>query len=129
MKHLLTAALIASAFALPASGEEEDLVTIQQFYNMCAAINTDVSAVSDFNFGMCIGIVKAIDQIGLMNCNSNKNFGHEIPTYLTANTDQVSYGALLQAMTNWAAENPELWDHGVAYLILAAAETFPCDLD
>ena len=129
MKNFLTTAMITVALASPLKGEEEDLVTVKQFFNTCAIINTDLTEVSDFDFGMCIGIVKAIEQIGLMNCNIKRNYGDEIPIYLTADTDKVSYGALLQAMTNWAAEKPDLWGQGVAYLILAVAEKFPCDID
>ena len=125
LQHLLTAALIATALASPMRAEMNFINTVQDFVQECdpdhplSGNNIDAMQV-----GFCLGVVQGLVRVVDMNCTMG-----EEQTYnrLKADLSGVSFGAMNQAMLNFARANPRIWQESVGFLTIALAETWPCE--
>ena len=130
MKHLLTAALIATALASPVRGEGDvELIShVQQFYDHCNPSEyTDTMQGTDEGYyvGACSGIVLAYYSLSNGMCLMQADVNAMLKADLQRN--DVSVQQAMQAMWNYARDNPQRWGAEVMALLPALSYTWPCE--
>ncbi|MBF9023292.1 hypothetical protein FZCC0069_09055 [Rhodobacterales bacterium FZCC0069] len=125
MKHLLTAALIATVFASPVTAEPNLIFTVQDYYQECDPSRRPVtgSIEESMQAGICIGVAQGIASSAHVNCEMSNI---DTPYIFRADLDGSSVGARRQAMWNFAQANPSMWSDPVGILIMGLSETWPC---
>lgn len=123
MKHLLSAALIATTLASPVKAEIQSVYSVQDFIDVC---DTEQNMFLDeatrwFYLGSCWGVVSALTSMSSAQCLVGG------PSILASDSFEISLGAARQAILNFANDHPEIWGDPVFSLALGLSQTWPCD--
>ena len=125
MKHLLPAALIATALASPVRADMNFINTVQDFVQECDPDDPlSGNNINPMQVGFCLGVVKGLVSVVDLNCTMGEAQTHN---RLKADLSGVSFAAMNQAMLNFARANPRIWQESVGFLTIGLAETWPCE--
>jgi hypothetical protein len=115
----LLKALLLTLLMAPSPSHAVEDATVQTLLGRCES--DDVR-----EYAVCHSFILGIAGVLSLNCSYLAD-GYSMPEFMTAETDKLTAGALVQGFKNWARANPQHWSMSeFSGVILAMGSAFPC---
>jgi hypothetical protein len=130
-KHLLGAAMFATFLFPFSSASQESRKDVQSLHRMCKASGANVEL--SFCLGFISGVAEQMILTGQLASLLRKDGGladereRKLLLAISSCSGKASFGAMVQAFTNWAEKHPEEWTSSRQLGVMKAlSETWPC---